>query len=148
MRGRKGERFCCRNHDTLVTGRDGTGACRKCRNDQKAAYRQRHGRGRGPGESRVLIDAEPIRAAVLRRLDNLDRQYTTPNGQPNGRRILALTHARRFGLSYGSASQQIERMARGRSQRIEAQTADEWCVTLGTHLALLYPELYRESVSA
>ena len=109
--------------------------CRKAINDYHRSLREN-------GPERVLYDAQPLREAMTQAIFKLNRQYVN-RGVPIGVSTLARHHAHRFGRPMDTVAREIHRIMSSRTKRIEADTADQWCITLGTHLALLYPELYK-----
>ena len=118
--GRPSERFCKRGHDTEQAGRRSHGWCTAC-----ARERQRQTRGIQQNY-RDMIRLGGVTPSRLRKLVTKDDATT------------AWFAYRR--CSWGSATAAALRL--WKTDRISVESADEWCVALGTHLAIVYPEVY------
>ena len=116
------KRFCHAGHDTEVTGRYANRSCKECNRQQQPYKRARSLRDAGQG-----VLAAPIRALT-------------------SRHELVLAWACYRGVTDRTAERNVAWLYSVRV--ISIDDADEWCCALDTHLALVYPELYREVVSA
>ena len=112
------KRFCLRSHDTELTGRRASN--HRCR----ACFNE--DRQSAPGWG-TRLDASEIRILTTKA----------------GATLAWMLHR---GVSSHTANRAAERMFSSPTLSISA--ADEWCCALGTHLAIVYPELYREAVPA
>lgn len=115
------KRYCKRaHHDTWITGRRKHGQCVECqRLDDK--NRRRHRRQTPEGN----VPAQTLLGYIRR----------TGGDEP-----AVVSYANRWGVQRETVCRSLTRMRERRYLTIWA--ADRWCVALGTHLALLYPELY------
>jgi predicted RNA-binding Zn-ribbon protein involved in translation (DUF1610 family) len=62
---------------------------------------------------------------------------------PHTVRLAARRYAARWGGDWQFHARRIYRWRTGQVQRTTVMDADQWCLVLGSHLALVYPELYR-----
>lgn len=149
--GRPKRDYCGRGHNIAVSGRYPSGACRQCRQDRRV---------RPPGAERYCINGHDT-AVVGRyksgtcrecqRLAGEKRRLIKAGGKVASRRLLSYIKAEgiqdpagRFARRYGlrSTSGNMAYLRLRRESRITIDFADRWCIALGTHLPLRYPELY------
>lgn len=95
-------------------------------------------------QPRIFVPTEPLRKQL--RLAGL--AVAAPTTQPGyidyGFRELARKYHRRFpGVSWETPNRQIFRIMN--QSTVTLEVADRWCVVLGLHPVLLWPELYREA---
>ena len=111
--------LCSQGHDTDECGRYENGRCKECQHE-----RNRH-RVASP-----KLDPAPL------------RDYCQRIG--HARAVEA--YMNRWDVTYAGAHSAYVYLRD--ADYIHIPGADRWCVALGLHLCLLYPELYREPVSA
>ena len=119
---RAAKRWCLRGHDTYAVGRDSRGTCKGC-----VALRNRTWRfTRTPV---VRLAPEPLRVYA-------EARY----GERRLCKHLAESYLERFPVSAKTAQCYATHLLH--KPTITLDRADAWCLALGTHLALLYPEVY------
>lgn len=116
-----------RGHDlTIPNARYKNGRCVMCNRERRVDY-----------ENATVVPMMSVKP--LQRLMRGDgRNY----------RQLARAFSDFHGSNYDSALRQVQRLLtpHGHKQLISLSTADEWCLALGTHPFLIYPELYPEAL--
>ena len=110
------KQFCKRSHhDTFLTGRDARRACIACRSEWQHARTKR-------------ASGEWVSPVPIRRLGT--------------REHLASAWMAYRGCTEESAKWRVLRLYSERF--LTVWKADDWCCCLGTHLAIVYPALYRD----
>jgi hypothetical protein len=133
-------RWCIRGHDTWEVGRDRYHYCRECKREASRRSTER----RRQGEP-LYVPVEPI----LRLIDRLAIAGCPACGIgatgrcPHTVRLAARRYAARWGGDWQFHARRIYRWRTGQVRRTTVMDADQWCLVLGSHLALAYPELYR-----
>jgi hypothetical protein len=115
VKGRPRARFCKNGHDTEVGGRLSNGCCRICTKFYSRTYdmrRRYHG---------TLSTLRLRRIAHTR--DNATAAWMVYRQ-----------------VSWQSASDRSRELFK--FERLSIDAADRWCIALGTHLAIVFPELY------
>lgn len=111
------KRFCVNGHDTWMTGRYPSGTCIPCNKRYGAEYLTRkHG------------------GVAAWRLREVMRQGRWSD------EALVTAYQAYAGVTYEGAKKALTRLMR--SGRVDLDTADRWCLAIGTHLSTVYPELY------
>ena len=120
------ERFCINGHDTHVVGRSGVrGRCRECSRQASKRHRSNVPHAKTRAES-MWKNGGTLPALRLRMLTSKE-----------GAAMAWLTY--RQG-NKAAAKKAAERL--WEAQRISIDAADRWCIALGTHLSIVYPEVY------
>lgn len=114
--------------------------CRKCKSENEARYRA-EGRKPRRGEERTTNPDKIVSAEPLRRMIGWASQAH------GGMRYLAQAFAGYAGTDPYTVERYIWRVWSGQRRRITIDTADDWCLFLGTTLAIEWPELYQEEAS-
>jgi hypothetical protein len=112
-------RFCKNGHDTEIDGRLSNGCCRVCTRYYSRTYDMRR-RYRGTLASmrlrRIAYNVDNATAAWM-----VYRQISWESSRERARELF-------------------------RFDRLSIDAADRWCIALGTHLAIVFPELYASEV--
>ena len=120
------KQFCKRGHDTDVVGRYANNSCKGCCQIRDRSSRP-YKRARALREAGVAVSAAPIRA--------LGSRQTLVDAWVVYRDCTERTAERKVAWLYSV-------------RVISIFEADELCCALGTHLAIVFPALYREAVPA
>ena len=120
------ERFCINGHDTEVVGR--SGARRRCKECQRNANRR----------MRSNVPHAKTRAeSMWKHGGTLSAQRLRLLTTQEGAAIAWLAYR---GARKDTAKKAAERL--WKAERISIDAADRWCIALGTHLSIVYPEVY------
>ena len=125
MAGRPPAHFCVWGHDTDLVGRYPNGTCKLC-------HRTRRKEARARGVEQAAYDMRRNGAKVPARRLTMNRT----------REDAGLAWASRWGCDLPSGMRAAYRL--WGASRITVDCADRWCVALGTHLAIVYPEVFYE----
>ena len=120
---RPSQRFCKRGHDTSEAGRYKNGVCIECAHEKCHEWNIRNKVKR---DAKDMVRFGGLAAKRLRVLTN--------------RTSAAAAWAYRWNRPLCDGVKSAERL--WKADRITIECADKWCVTLGTHLAIVYPEAY------
>lgn len=139
--GRPAAQFCVNGHDTHVIGRRKNGACIECHRFRAKVtqrdYRERRKLGVSPGAI-PTVSTEPLRRLLHYEGPGPSRGIGEMENLAKSRAAAAWSNSR--GTSFSSGKRTAERLFS--LERITIYRADEWCIALGTHLAVVYPEVY------
>jgi hypothetical protein len=120
------ERFCINGHDTDVVGRSGArGRCKECNRQSTRRARSNVPHAKTRAES-MWKHGGTLPAQRLRLLASQE-----------GAALAWLAYR---GASKNTAKKAAERL--WKADRISIDAADRWCIALGTHLSIVYPEVY------
>lgn len=116
-------RYCVNGHDTFVVGRNPSNRrCKACKREYDVDA-QRLAQG-------LPILRNGMEMVPATRIRNLTTREDAP-----------LAWAAQFRTGRAAASRAAWRLYN--KHRISVDSADRWCIALGTTLAVVYPELYR-----
>lgn len=126
--------LCPHGHDKDVVGKTMSNGCRECHRIQN---RRRRHKVKPRPEYHQLYDAVQrmndgggtVPATRLRQLTNKDDAMHQ--------------WAAYWGVSKSAGYHAMLRL--WRNSRIDIYQADRWCIVLGTHLSIVYPEAYHEA---
>ena len=135
-------RFCVNGHDTESVGRTKGGYCKEC----SRGWRREYDAKRRP--TRVVHS--PDQALRERRSSYAYWDMLNNDGKVAARRLRLLSvpdsagaaWSARWNVTVAAGMRAANRL--WNADRVSVDVADRWCVTLGTHLAIVYPEIYYE----
>ena len=145
--GRPRARFCLWGHDTEISGRDSHGGCRECR---RGGRRRAAGLQRGVGiycaRGHDKRKAGTFANGYCKVCDLITRgKSPCPSNRIKAylgydREQAALAWATYRGVKHSAAYAAANRL--WTCSTLSIDMADRWCIAVGAHLALLYPEVY------
>lgn len=124
--GQPCKRFCVSGHDTEALGRRANGTCVACARIHEVRYRQ----------NRVI-------------------KSVATTGMVPSQRLIRYAHTKEAATaawfayrncSLRSADTRVHRL--WNTTHISIDCADRWCIALGTHLSILYPEIYSDAADS
>lgn len=132
------ERFCVWGHDTEVVGRYvSNNTCKECsRQTRREQYRKR----RQKAKEKQVIDNDRLGQAAYDMRRNGGKLPAKRLRVGVSREYAGQAWASRWNCDIDSGMRAAYRL--WGSDRITVDCADRWCVALGTHLAIVYPEVY------